>query len=85
MIFNVEKLKNKLDLPPNGDVIIGDKEITLSLINQNTINRKEYKKHILKIFLIVISIEEKNVKEVNKKILSKINVASLIATNPYSR
>ena len=56
MIFNVEKLKNKLDLPPNGDVIIGDKETKLSLINQNTINRKEYKKHILKIFLIVISI-----------------------------
>ena len=84
-MFIVEKLKNKLDLPPNGDVIVGDKEITLSLINQNTINRKEYKKHILKIFLIVISIEEKNVKEDNKKILSKTNVASLIAINPYSR
>tara|TARA_B100001093_G_C26775269_1_gene992044 strand:- start:1386 stop:1550 length:165 start_codon:yes stop_codon:yes gene_type:complete len=52
---------------------------------QNNINMKEYKKHIFKIFVIVNSIDEKNDNETNIKRLSKTYVASLIATNPYSK
>ena len=57
----------------------------LSLMYQNNINMKEYKKHIFKIFVIVNSIDEKNDNETNIKRLSKTYVASLIATNPYSK
>ena len=46
---------------------------------------KEYKKHIFKIFVIVGSIDEKNDNETNTKRLSKTNVPSLTATNPYSK
>ena len=57
----------------------------INLSNQNNINIKEYKKHIFKIFVIVGSIDEKNDNETNIKRLSKTNVPSLIATNPYSK
>ena len=49
MVLIVEKLKKMFVFDPVGDVMVGDKKIIFSFINQNKI-KKEYKKQNLKIF-----------------------------------
>jgi len=77
-------LKKRLVFPPDAAIIVGDKKITLSFINQNNINKKEYKKHIFKIFEIISSLDEKKDNETSIKRQSMTNVPSLIAIIPYS-